>query len=79
MYLGPNFAFNKDPKESLGFLISDSDNFEDEIAGYIVKGSLGSEREVRIPNMGKLPLGKPDNKGYFWVLSSSGKLKKSRL
>ena len=80
MYIGPNFAFNKDPKESLGFLIgSDNATNKDNLMGYIVKGSLGSQREVTITDMTQLPLGMPDNKNNWWILDSDGELKKRKL
>jgi len=80
MYLSPNFAFNKDPKESLGFLLSS------EVArpvgivdGYQVEGSLNSSRDVSLGRQNRLPLGNPDSKGNFWILDDSGTLKKARL
>jgi len=80
MYLSPNFAFNKDPKESLGFLLS-NETAKDlkSINGYQVRGSLNSSRDVALGPQNKLPLGNPDSKGNFWILGEDGTLTKTRL
>tara|TARA_R110002074_G_scaffold45138_4_gene117187 strand:+ start:1566 stop:1808 length:243 start_codon:yes stop_codon:yes gene_type:complete len=80
MYLSPNFAFNKDPKESLGFLLSSKEaRAIDIVDGYQVRGSLNSSRDVSLGMQKKLPLGNPDSKGNFWILDDEGTLTKTRL
>ena len=81
MYLAPNYAFNDDPKESMGFLLAEPGVDEHSwISYYQVKGEMSSsDREVELRGLDRLPLGNPFPKGEFWMLDDSGNLTISTL